>query len=182
MRLLVLLLTATMLVTGCESLSKQPSSPQDDVMIDLKDKNNADATKILSNVLQDNGYTVRKVSQDQFIVTYNQHNYILEPKLMKNSLSRIVVSRLFEIKEEYQHSPKLFVLVTSLNRDLNFAKFSILPGNRAGHVQTAITFAHETVSLDEIKQFIAWFDDSLAEVKQMVPREALDMIKHTSRQ
>ncbi len=113
MRLLVLLLTATMLVTGCESLSKQPSSPQDDVMIDLK--NNADATKILSNVLQDNGYTVRKVSQDQFIVTYNQHNYILEPKLMKNSLSRIVVSRLLKSKKNISTRK---VLPGSIHRDL----------------------------------------------------------------
>ncbi len=182
MRFTALLLTSLLLLAGCESLSTQPSASQSDVLINLKGQNNAEATKTLSNALQDRGYTVHKVSQDQFVVVYNQHNYILEPKLIQNGLSRIVVSRLYEIKEKYQHSPKIFVLVTSLNRNLNFAKFSILPENRAGHVQTAITFINETVSLDEIKQFIAWFDDSLAEVKQMVPAEALDMVKHPAKQ
>lgn len=182
MRFIILLLTSLLLVTGCENLSTQPSTAQNDTLINLQGKSNAEAAKTLSNALQDSGYTVREAPQDRFIVMYNQHNYILEPKLMKNGLSRIVVSRLFEIKEEYQHSPKIFVLVTSLNRNLNFAKFSILPENRAGHVQTSITFIHETVSLDEIKQFIAWFDDSLAEVKHMVPAEALDMVKHPAKQ
>ncbi|MGC9385996.1 MAG: YbjN domain-containing protein [Hydrogenovibrio sp.] len=163
-------------LSGCENLSTKPVDATH-IEINLQNQTNAEATLSLAKQLENNGFTVKPVSDDQLVLRYNQHNYILEPKLHPKGLSRIVVSRLFEIKPEYQSSPNLFVLVTALNRDLNFAKFSILPENHAGHVQTAITFVDEKVSLDEIKQFIAWFDDSLAEVKQMVPPEALDMIQ-----
>lgn len=172
-RLSLALLTLVFL-TGCDTLPHRIST---DNVIDLQYQNNSEATETLVTTLQNNGFTAQEISPTQLLVRYNGHDFLMEPKIIEDGLSRIIVSRLFEIKEEYQHSPELFVLVIALNRHLNFAKFSMLPENKAGQVQTAITFVDEKVQLLEIQKFLEWMDDSLNQIKQMVPPEALHMIK-----
>lgn len=149
-----------------------------DDTINLQNQNNSEATDTLVTILQGNGLTAQKISSTQFLVRYHNHDFLMEPKIVEDGLSRIIVTRLFEIKEEYQHSPELFILVIALNRHLNFAKFSMLPENRAGQVQTAITFVDETIQILEIQKFLEWMDDSLDQIKQMVPPEALHMLKN----
>ncbi|MDG4812604.1 hypothetical protein P8629_06240 [Hydrogenovibrio sp. 3SP14C1] len=174
MKRLSLALLTLVFLTGCDTLPHRIST---DNTIDLQYQNNSEATETLVTTLQNNGFTAKAISPTQLLVRYNDHDFLMEPKVIEDGLSRIIVSRLFEIKEEYQHSPELFVLVIALNRHLNFAKFSMLPENRAGQVQTAITFVDEKVQLLEIQKFLEWMDDSLNQIKQMVPPEAVQMIK-----
>jgi len=174
MKRLSLVLLTLVFLTGCDTLPHRLSTED---IINLQHQNNSEATETLVTTLQNNGFTTQKISSTQLLVRYNGHDFLMEPKIVEDGLSRIIVSRLFEIKEAYQHSPELFVLVIALNRHLNFAKFSMLPENRAGQVQTAITFVDETVQILEIQKFLEWMDESLNQIKQMVPPEALHMLK-----
>lgn len=145
-------------------------------MIVLHEKDNKQATDIIVKTLLDEGYEAKKVNDTQFIVFYDQQTFIMEPKMVQGGLSRIVVNRVVRIKPEYRHSPELQAMTTVLNRKLNFAKFSLIDHNKAGQVQASITFINETVSTEEIRQFMLWLDDSLASVRSMVAPEVLQMI------
>uniref|UniRef100_Q31ED3 Lipoprotein n=1 Tax=Hydrogenovibrio crunogenus (strain DSM 25203 / XCL-2) TaxID=317025 RepID=Q31ED3_HYDCU len=175
MKRLSLALLMLLFLTGCTTVPHRFSNEE---VIDLQNKNNIEATTALVKTLKEKGFTTQKISPTQFLIRYNEHDFLMEPKIVEDGLSRIIVSRLFKIKEEYQESPELFVLIIALNRHLNFAKFSMLPENRAGQVQTAITFVDETIQILEIQQFLIWMDDSLNKIKNMVPPEALHMLEN----
>lgn len=129
MRTVGLLLLSLFLV-GCQvTPTKESSNSQ---VINFTNKTNLDATNILVETMAKKGFQVKKLSPSQFRVDYDGSHFIMEPRLVPGGLSRIVVSRLFGVKEEYRHSPELFVMIVSLNRNLNFAKFSMLPENKAG--------------------------------------------------
>ncbi len=72
-------------------------------------------------------------------------------------------------------------MIVSLNRNLNFAKFSMLPKNKAGQIQSSITFIKETLNeeldSEEVKKFMLWMDDSLEQVRGMVAPELLHMLQ-----
>lgn len=175
MRIALFIFAALFLLSGCQlNPSKEASSGQ---VIDLSNKNNSEATEVLIQKLQEEGYEIRQTTPDQFVVSYDNHQFVMEPRIIEGGLSRIVVSRLFGIKPEYRDSPEIFMMIVALNRNLNFAKFSMLPENRAGQIQASITFIDERVHTEEIKQFIIWMDNSLDQVKQMVPPEALHMLE-----
>lgn len=173
MRALTLVVFMLFTLSACQTFPTQSENGQ---LVQFKDKTNIEANDMLIKVLQEEGYKVQASGPGQFILEYDNHAFIMEPKIIQGGLSRIVVSRLFEVKQEYRHSPELFVMIVALNRNLNFAKFSMLPENRAGQVQASITFINETLDTEEVKKFMQWMDDSLAQVKGMVPPEALHML------
>lgn len=173
MRIIGLILFMLFTLSACQTF---PSKSENGQILQFKEKTNMEAADMLFKALQEEGYPVKPSAPGQFILEYDNHAFIMEPKLIQGGLSRIVVSRLFEVKPEYRHSPELFVMIVALNRNLNFAKFSMLPENQAGQVQTSITFIHETLDTDEVRQFLKWMDNSLAQVKGMVPPEALHML------
>ncbi|MBD3822048.1 MAG: hypothetical protein IE914_07315 [Thiotrichales bacterium] len=166
---------AIIILSGLSACSSTPSSPSGKMIV-LHEKDNKQATDIIVKTLLDEGYEAKKVNDTQFIVFYDQQTFIMEPKMVQGGLSRIVVNRVVRIKPEYRHSPELQAMTTVLNRKLNFAKFSLIDHNKAGQVQASITFINETVSTEEIRQFMLWLDDSLASVRSMVAPEVLQMI------
>lgn len=174
MRLTLFSLFLLLTLSGCQTNPYQESSG---TQLDLYQKTNAEATDIIIKALMKEGYDVRQTAPDQFVVSYDNHQFIMEPRLIEGGLSRIVVSRLFGIKTEYRDSPELFTMIVALNRNLNLAKFSMLPENKAGQIQASITFIHERLDTEEIKQFMVWMDNSLDQVKQMAPPEALHMLE-----
>ncbi|WP_024851887.1 hypothetical protein [Hydrogenovibrio kuenenii] len=169
-----LIALATTVLFGCSSTPTESSGGK---TIVLHNKTNLQATNILVTELRDEGYEVKQVNPTQFIVFYDNHTFIMEPKMIQGGLSRIVVSRVVGIKPKFRHSHELVAMTTVLNKKLNFAKFSLIDQNKAGQVQTSITFINETVNTEEIKQFMLWLDDSLAKVREMIAPEVLHMIE-----
>ncbi|BBN60426.1 hypothetical protein [Hydrogenovibrio marinus] len=164
------------ILSSLSACSSTPSTPSEGKMIVLHEKDNKQATDIIVKTMLDEGYETKKVNDTQFIVFYDQQTFIMEPKMIQGGLSRIVVNRVVKIKPKYRHSPELQAMTTVLNRKLNFAKFSLIDHNKAGQIQASITFINETVSTEEIRQFMLWLDDSLASVRSMVAPEVLQMI------
>lgn len=174
MRLSFILLTGLILLSGCSQL---PSKPETGSLVDLSGKNNAEATDILVDKMLKADYEAKKVGPEQFIIYYDNHTFIMEPKLVDKGLSRIVVSRVVGIKPVYRRAPELMAVTVALNRHLNFAKFSLLPNNTAGQVQASITFIHGQIDLEEIREFMLWMDASLNQVRHIVPPEILHMLE-----
>lgn len=170
----ILISLVTLLSYGCSSTPTQPSKGHE---VDLHNKNNTEATDALVKSLKDEGYEVKQVSSNQFVVFYDGHTFIMEPKMIQGGLSRIVVSRVIGIKPKYQHSEELAAMTSVLNRKLNFAKFSLIDHNKAGQVQASITFINETLNTEEIRQFMLWLNASLAQVREMVAPEVLKMVE-----
>lgn len=162
------------MLAGCSAF---PTQKRFNTVIDLKDRSNAEATIMLIHAMQKEGFSVMQTDIDQFVVRFAHHEYVMEPRMNPNGLSRIVVSRLFLIKREYRQSDVLDTMIMTLNQNLNFAKFAMLPDQKTGQIQSAVTFIDEQVSLDEVVEFMIWMEESLREIKKMVPAEALDMLQ-----
>ncbi|MDX1795720.1 MAG: hypothetical protein R3219_03255 [Hydrogenovibrio sp.] len=180
MRISLILLAGLVLLSGCSQFPKKSANPATESLVNLSGKNNEEATDILVGRLLEADYEAKKVAPGQFIVYFDQHTFIMEPKLVEKGLSRIVVSRVVGIKPVYRQAPELVAVTVALNRHLNFAKFSLLPNNAAGQVQASITFIHNRVDLEEIRQFMLWMDASLNQVRHIVPPEILHMLEQPS--
>lgn len=161
-------------LTGC---STTPSAPAKGDWVVMHNQSNQQATETLVSALRKEGYEVKQVSPAQFIVFFDHQTFIMEPKINQGSLSRIVVSRVVGIKPKFRHSVELQDMTTTLNQNLNFAKFSLMDDNKAGQVQASITFIDERIDIEEIKQFMLWLDDSLGKVREMISPEILNMIE-----
>jgi hypothetical protein len=164
-----------LLLVGCQT---NPTKESDGgSIVNMQKMSDMDATDTLIKALVKEGYSVTQTDAAQFIIAYEDQKYIMEPKINQGGMSRIVVTRLFGIKKEYRDSPELFIMFVSLNRELNFAKFSMLPQNRGGQIQASITFIDEQIDTREIRLFMEWMNSSISQIKEMVPPEALHMLE-----
>lgn len=174
MRPILLAVILLFSIAGCET---SPYRHAKGIELNLYQKSNADATDLIIRALKEEGYEIFQTAPDQFLLNHDQHQYVMEPRLIEGGLSRIVVSRLVKIKPEYRNSQKLLAMIITLNRSLNLGKFSMLPENKGGQIQASITFIHETINTEEIRLFLIWMEQSLDQVKEMVTPETLHMLE-----
>lgn len=169
MRLLLIVFVALTL-TAC---ANQPN--RQDVTIQFNA--NQAPTETLARALENQGYVTKIRNERQIDVFYGERVFIMEPRITKGALSRIIVSKVYPIKAEHQNNPEIFVTLSKLNTHLTCAKYMMQPGNKAAEVQSSITFIDESVSVREVELFMAWMQNRVRHASSLVPKDTLRMFE-----
>ena len=120
----------------------------------IETNDNEKSIEELTKFLKDNGFSITNKSQ-YLLLDYNNHKFLITPKISKGNLSRLVVYNLYNIKTEYQNKKELASLILKLNAELNLATFSISKDKKHLMLQSNITFV-DTIEEKEIRKFIEY--------------------------
>ena len=120
------------------------------------------AAETLETFLKANGVTVSSRVEDLVTVELEpvSLNALLQPRLTEDGLDRICIYVFFQAADQYQGTTEMLQFANSLNQQFNLGGFYMdEDGDLA--FQTILTFI-DTISADEITQFLQWVDVSLA--------------------
>lgn len=168
-------LSLAALLSGCAHTLSPDSSAKDQNWVQFSDSEAATIT--LANALEQSGYAISIINDQQIQVHYNRNSFTMEPRINPQGLSRIVVSQIYNIKPEHQDNPEIFIALSQLNTRLNCAKYLMLPGNEAAEVQSTMTFIHDRIEIEEIELFMAWMQSRIRQAGTLLPRDIIDMFE-----
>ncbi len=152
-----------MLMTGCAATGQSQDR------IDLSGKTNEQATETLLEALQAEAYQVKRAAADRLLVEYDGSHFMLQPRMLPDSLDRVVITKYYLLHPDLAQTPELLLVIGKLNQQLDFAKFIVRQEGRAIEVRGSATFVDE-ISLLELTRFMAWTNQGLALVRQQFPQ------------
>lgn len=141
----------------------------------VKFSEQATAHETLAQALEKQGYMTNVLNERQIEVFYDNHRFIMEPRIRLGGLSRIVVSQVYPIKVEHRNNPDIFITLSHLNNHLNCAKYIVQPGNKAAEVQSSITFIDDRLNMHEVELFMGWMRQRIRQASSLVPDDTLRM-------
>jgi hypothetical protein len=166
-------------ITGCATQYKgtEMEVPQNRgvfVVKKIHSEDNEEATTALSYFLKDNSFRASRYGQTTLLVEYDGGKFILNPKMQEGDLSRIVVTKYYGVKTEYQGTTELLALALVLNNKFNIGQFSLSEDGDALILQGNITFV-DSIDVIEIRKFLDYFNvllsygyDSIPEIQTML--------------
>ena len=174
-------LTACATTASSQPVSISQSSAQEVVSAPIAPKvvklggmtNEAAATHLYQALLNAN-YLATLVAPTKVAVQFGNNQFLLEPSINSMGIDRILMNRFYAVHPQLQASPELLAMIGTLNQKLNFAKFVLLDQGAVIQVQGVVTFA-ERVEIEELRRFMLWTNNGLAQVAQSLP-EGVDQL------
>lgn len=176
MRVLIVLSLLFSLSACATTESKTPQSNHSAIAIELGGLDTQQANTALFQALLKQGYLVESVKDSGVAVQFGKHQFLLETQLDKTGFNRILVNRFYAVHPKVQNSDQLYILISSLNQQLNFAKFVVRQKGTVVQLQTAASF-NQSIELEEIRKFLLWTSDGIEHVANGLPKELGQVIK-----
>ncbi len=129
---------------------------------------NEQATDELVQFLKNNAFNVKRLGETELRVDYDGGKFLMQPKVSENGLDRIVVSKLFGVKEQYQNTIEILAFVVKLNQKLNIGQFSLSNDTDTMIILANITFVNQ-LEMVEFRKFMKFFNDSVKAIVSTVP-------------
>ena len=150
-----------------KTLSEKLSSVEG-IRFVLHTDNNEQTTKDFAIFLKQNAFDVTRYGSTTLLVKYNNGIFAIEPKAKQGGLSRVIVSKTYNVKQQYRRTIDVFTYVIELNQKLNFANFYLSNDFSTLIVRGNITFVDQ-LEEREIRKFLEHFDVGILAILIMVP-------------
>jgi hypothetical protein len=157
------------LMASCVSnpIQHTPSEP-DQLVFKIETGSNEQATDQLVKFLNDNAFNVKRIGETELRVDYGGGKFLMQPKVSENGLDRIVVSKLFGVKEQYRNTIEILAFVVKLNQKLNVGQFSLSNNSDTMIILANVTFVNK-LEMVEIRKFMHFFNNSVKAIVSTVP-------------
>jgi len=134
----------------------------------LHTDNDEQATKDFAIFLKQNAFDVTRYGSTTLLVKYNNGIFAIEPKAKQGGLSRVIVSKTYNVNQQYIRTIDVFTYVIELNQNLNFENFYLSNCFSTLIVRGNITFVDQ-LEEREIRKFLEHFYVGILAILIMVP-------------
>lgn len=125
--------------------------------------------------LQQHGLEAHIYSTPFIMIIYNGEYFLIDVRVKRGELSRIIVAKVFDIAQEYRHTLELSTYVMRLNKQLDFAHFALSEKGDRLIVQGNITFV-DAIDVQEIRKFLDFFSGGIVLMFDLLP-ETVEYLK-----
>ena len=154
--------------TNLDNCPTCPTCPVEGLVFQTQTSSNEQATDQFVKFLTQNAFTVKRLGESHLRVDYDGGKFLMQPKASENGLDRIVVSKLFGVKEQYRNTIEILAFVVKLNNKLNIGQFSLSDDSETLIILSNITFVNK-LELVEFRKFMKFFNDSVKAIITTVP-------------
>jgi len=132
---------------------------------------NIQATHDLILFLKQNGFDVQLYEQEFISVVYHDESFLMAPMVKRGELSRIVVAKVLDVKQEYRNTSEISSYITQLNKKVDFASFYLSEKSDRVIMQGNITFVDQ-LEKQEVRKFLEFFGTGFALMLEVLPETA----------
>ena len=129
------------------------------------------ATHDLILFLQKNGFDAQLYAQEFISVVYDGESFLMAPMVQRGELSRIIVAKTLDIKQEYRDTSEISSYITRLNKKVDFATFYLSEQYDRMIMQGNITFIDQ-LEEKEVRKFLEFFRSGFSFMLEALPETA----------
>jgi hypothetical protein len=118
--------------------------------------------------LQQHGIEAELYEEVFIQVRYNNEALLLDVRVNRGGLSRIIVAKAFDVVPEYRHTLALTAYLLRLNQTFDFAQFYLSPQADRLIVQGSLTFV-DHLEAQEVRTFLDFFHRGLVRIGDVLP-------------
>jgi len=129
------------------------------------------ATHDLLLFLKHHGFDAQLYEQEFISIVYHSESFLMAPMVKRGELSRIVVAKVLDVKQEYRNTSEISSYITQLNKKVDFASFYLSEKSDRVIMQGNITFV-DHLEEQEVRKFLEFFGTGFSLMLEVLPETA----------